>query len=185
MLRQHLDEQEQQQHQQNKDHMWASIKDKFDAEYIEQKRDSILRHLHDLWNKWCGDMHRKYVKENLLQVAFKNKPADVDDWDWLVKEHYFLQNFRKMLHHTGSKPFRQIAWDLGGKSENPPYVAKMFYKTQKKADETLDTGDQDKYDEIVQVKQANHSLSDIKVVEKIWGEATYGHITVFDGGTTL
>ncbi|XP_020268038.1 uncharacterized protein LOC109843511 isoform X2 [Asparagus officinalis] len=142
-------------------------KDKFDAEDMEQKRELVMRHLRDLWNKWRGDMHRKYVKENSLQVALRNKPTEVsvDDWDWLVKEHYFSSKFqkasqqntlnrgkRKMLHHTGSKSFRQIAWEL---------------------------------DEIVQVKQANPSLSDIEIVEKIWGKQSHGHITVFGGGTTL
>ncbi|XP_020258591.1 uncharacterized protein LOC109835000 [Asparagus officinalis] len=102
--------------QQNKDHMWASIKDKFDADDMEQKRESVMRHLRDLWNKWRGDMHRKYVKENSLQVALRNKPTE---------------------------------------------------------------------DEIVQVKQANPSLSDIEIVEKIWGKQSHGHITVFGGGTTL
>ncbi|XP_020270252.1 uncharacterized protein LOC109845410 [Asparagus officinalis] len=75
-----------------------------------------MRHLRDLWNKWRGDMHRKYVKENSLQVALRNKPTE---------------------------------------------------------------------DEIVQVKQANPSLSDIEIVEKIWGKQSHGHITVFGGGTTL
>ncbi|XP_020259148.1 uncharacterized protein LOC109835587 [Asparagus officinalis] len=145
---------------QNKDHMWASIKDKFDAEDMEQKRELVMRHLRDLWNKWRGDMHRKYVKENSLQVALRNKPTEVsvDDWDWLVKEHYFSSKFqklsqqntlnrrkRKMLHHTGSKPFRQIAWESGGKSGNLPDVAKMFHETRKKANETLENGNQDKY----------------------------------------
>ncbi|XP_020262532.1 uncharacterized protein LOC109838506 [Asparagus officinalis] len=107
--------------QQNKDHMWASIKDKFDAEDMEQKRELVMRHLRDLWNKWRGDMHRKYVKENSLQVALRNKPTEVsvDDWDWLVKEHYFSSKFqkasqqntlnrgkRKMLHHT------EIGWQV-------------------------------------------------------------------------
>ncbi|XP_020259530.1 uncharacterized protein LOC109835990 [Asparagus officinalis] len=167
---------------------------------MEQKRELVMRHLRDLWNKWRGDMHRKYVKENSLQVALRNRPTEVsvDDWDWLVKEHYFSSKFqkasqqntlnrgkRKMLHHTGSKSFRQIAWELGGKSGNPPDVAKMFHETRKKANETLENRDQDKYDEIIQVKQANASLSDIEIVEKIWGKQSHGHITVFGGGTTL
>ena len=66
---------------------------------MEQKRELVMRHLRDLWNKWRGDMHRKYVKENSLQVALRNNPTEVsvDDWDWLVKEHYFSSKFQVLI----------------------------------------------------------------------------------------
>ncbi|XP_020242929.1 sucrose synthase 2-like [Asparagus officinalis] len=68
-----------------------------------------------------------------------------------------LLNFLRVHSYRGT----------GSKSGNPPDVVKMFHETRKKANETLDTEDQDKYDEIIQVKQANPLLSDIEIVEKI------------------
>jgi hypothetical protein len=77
-----------------------SIQDKF--ENIEENisidmyKDEILEHLRKLWNNWRGDLHRKYVKPaKTMPEAIKTVLKDVskDDWEWLVKEHFYSKEF--------------------------------------------------------------------------------------------
>ncbi|XP_020080556.1 uncharacterized protein LOC109704199 [Ananas comosus] len=117
---------------------------------METYQDVTLEHMNELWNKWRGDLHRKFIKpcEN-MQEALKIVPEGVhrEDWEWLVKEHFFSEKFLaaskrnsenraklSMPHRTGSKPFRQIIYKKGGKDGNPPSLATIFFETRKKVD---------------------------------------------------
>lgn len=57
--------------------------------------------MNDLWNKWRGDLHRKFVKPSkTIQEALKHTPEGVDrgDWEWLVKEHFSSEKFLVCLN---------------------------------------------------------------------------------------
>ncbi|OIT31676.1 hypothetical protein A4A49_52678 [Nicotiana attenuata] len=87
--------------------------------------DHILGCMKELWNKWRGHLHAKYVKDKSIHQALKNIPKGVDkkECEWLVKEHFSSESFQarsnknaanrsklKMLHHIGSKPIREIIY---------------------------------------------------------------------------
>ncbi|XP_019262715.1 PREDICTED: uncharacterized protein LOC109240514 [Nicotiana attenuata] len=99
-----------------------------------------------LWNNWRGTMH-KNIKSKPFRYALKDVPEEVDksDWEWLVKEHFLTEKFKEtstrnsvnrsklsMPHRTGSKPIRQIIYELGGKDGNPPDVATIFFETRRR-----------------------------------------------------
>ncbi|XP_075098468.1 uncharacterized protein LOC107787865 [Nicotiana tabacum] len=67
------------------------------------------------------------VKFKPLHEALKNVPKEIDksDWEWLVKEHFLSEKFKetsiknsinrsklRMPHRTGSKPIREIIYEL-------------------------------------------------------------------------
>uniref|UniRef100_A0A8R7P3A9 Uncharacterized protein n=1 Tax=Triticum urartu TaxID=4572 RepID=A0A8R7P3A9_TRIUA len=140
-------------------HIFDAIKDKFenidDNIAIDVYKDEILDHVKKLWINWRGDLHRHFVKpKKTMQEAMKKVPKDIpkDDWEWLVKEHFFSKEFLKkskrntqnranlkMLHRSGSKPFRQIIWDMGGKENKPPSMDKLFSETHKKGTDFPDS----------------------------------------------
>ncbi|XP_075104867.1 uncharacterized protein LOC142161799 isoform X2 [Nicotiana tabacum] len=79
-----------------------------------------------LWNNWRGSLHM-IVKSKPLRDVLKDVPEGVDksDWEWLVKEHFLSEKFKErstrnsmnrskliMPHHTGSKPIREIIYEL-------------------------------------------------------------------------
>ncbi|XP_049347500.1 uncharacterized protein LOC125812047 [Solanum verrucosum] len=68
--------------------------------------------------------------------------VDKSDWEWLVKEHFLSQKFKdastrnsvnrsklRMPHRTGSRPIREIVYEMGGKDGNPPNMATIFFET--------------------------------------------------------
>ncbi|OIT25773.1 hypothetical protein A4A49_53221 [Nicotiana attenuata] len=104
-------------------HMWVVVTDKFESDDMDIHRNHILGWMKELWNKWRGQLHAKYVKGKPIQEALKNVPKGVDkkQWGWLVKEHFATESFQargnrnaanrtklKMLHRIGSKPIREI-----------------------------------------------------------------------------
>lgn len=46
--------------------------------------DHILGWMKELWNKWRGYLHSKYVKDKSIQQSLKNVPKGVDkkEWEW-------------------------------------------------------------------------------------------------------
>lgn len=59
-------------------------------------RGHILGWMKELWNKWRGQLHAKYVKGKPIQEVLKNTPKGVDkkQWKWLVKEHFSSETFQ-------------------------------------------------------------------------------------------
>nr|XP_009801296.1 PREDICTED: uncharacterized protein LOC104247059 isoform X1 [Nicotiana sylvestris]XP_009801297.1 PREDICTED: uncharacterized protein LOC104247059 isoform X2 [Nicotiana sylvestris]XP_009801298.1 PREDICTED: uncharacterized protein LOC104247059 isoform X2 [Nicotiana sylvestris] len=134
-------------------HMWAAVEDKFESDDMDIHRDHILSWMKELWNKWRGQFHAKYVKGKPIQEALRNVPKGVDkkQWEWLIKEHFSSESFQarshrnatnrvklKMLHHIGSKPIREIIYQKGGKDGNPPDLATIFFETRKKNNTLVD-----------------------------------------------
>ncbi|XP_016500811.1 uncharacterized protein LOC107819238 [Nicotiana tabacum] len=122
-------------------YMWPAIEDKFESVDMNDHRDHIFLWMKELWNKWRGHLHAKYVKDKPIQQALKNIPKGVDkkEWEWLVKEHFSSKSFQarsnrnaanraklKMLHHISNKPIREINYQKGGKDGNPPDLATIF-----------------------------------------------------------
>ncbi|XP_033512941.1 uncharacterized protein [Nicotiana tomentosiformis] len=127
-------------------------------------RNHILGWMKELWNKWRGQLHAKYVKGKPIQEALKNVPKGVDkkQWEWLVKEYFSTESFQarsnrnaanrtklKMLHHIGSKPIREI----------------IYQKAQ-----------------IKELVQSEPPLPSIKIVEKYFGPQSRSHVFGFGGG---
>ncbi|KAM3326262.1 hypothetical protein P3S67_001388 [Capsicum chacoense] len=81
--------------QEKLNHMWAVVEDKFEGIELDDHREHILRWMNDLWKKWRGYLYGKYVKNKPLQQALKNNPYGIDkkEWEWLIKEHFFLKLF--------------------------------------------------------------------------------------------
>ncbi|XP_070008885.1 uncharacterized protein [Nicotiana sylvestris] len=50
-----------------------------------------------------------------------------------------------MPHRTGSKPIREIIYELGGKDGNPPDMATIFFETRKKDDKLVEPETNEKY----------------------------------------
>ncbi|XP_033512944.1 uncharacterized protein [Nicotiana tomentosiformis] len=113
--------------------MRAAVTDKFESDDMDIHRNHILGWMKELWNKWRGQLHAKYVKGKPIQEALKNVPKGVDkkQWEWLVKEYFSTESFQarsnrnaanrtklKMLHHIGSKPIREIIYQKAEKMAN-------------------------------------------------------------------
>ncbi|XP_019240838.1 PREDICTED: uncharacterized protein LOC109220825 [Nicotiana attenuata] len=77
-------------------HMWAAIEDKFESVDMNDHREHIFGWMKELWNKWRGHLHAKYVKDKPIQHALKNIPNGVDkkEWERLVKEHFCSESFQ-------------------------------------------------------------------------------------------
>ncbi|KAH0633355.1 hypothetical protein KY284_036141 [Solanum tuberosum] len=166
-------------------HMWAAVEHKFEAVDMNDHRDHIFGWMNELWNKWRGHLHAKYVKDKPIQQSLKNIPRGVDkkEWEWLVKEHFTSESFQarsirnatnrsklKMLHHIGSKPIREIIYQKGGKDGNPPDLATIFFETPKKANK------------LVEPEAIEKHFKKIEIVEKCCGPQTRSHVFGFWGG---
>ncbi|KAG5616317.1 hypothetical protein H5410_016141 [Solanum commersonii] len=49
---------------------------KFESADMNDHRDHILGWMNDLWNKWRGHLHAKYVKDKSIQQSLKNVPGE-------------------------------------------------------------------------------------------------------------
>ncbi|CAN4075599.1 unnamed protein product [Withania somnifera] len=151
----------------------------------------------ELWNKWRGQLHAKYVKGKPIQGALKNTPKGVDkkQWEWLVKEHFSTETFQarsnrnaanraklKMPHHSGSKPIREIIYQKGGKNGNPPDLATIFFETRKKDNKLVESEAVEKHAQILEMVQSEPSLPSIEIVEKCFGPQIRSHVFGFGGG---
>nr|XP_009760152.1 PREDICTED: uncharacterized protein LOC104212548 isoform X4 [Nicotiana sylvestris] len=157
------------------------VKDKFESDDMDIHRNHILGWMKELWNKWRGQLHAKYVKGKPIQEALKNVPKGVDkkQWEWLVKEHFATESFQarsnrnaanktklKMLHHIGSKPIREIIYQKGGKDGKPPDLATIFFETRKKNKTFVDPEIIKKHAQIKELVQSEPSLPTIEIVEQ-------------------
>ncbi|KAH0678595.1 hypothetical protein KY284_019680 [Solanum tuberosum] len=89
-----------------------------------------------------------------------------------------------MPHRTGSKPIREIIYELGGKRGNPPDMATIFFETRKKDNKLFEPETNQKYEEIQELLQVEPSLTNIEVVERCFGPQRKSHVVGFGGGIT-
>ncbi|XP_049407793.1 uncharacterized protein LOC125871238 [Solanum stenotomum] len=165
---------------------------------MNDQRDNVLQHMRKLWNNWRGSLH-KNVKSKSLHEVLKDVPMGVDksDWEWLVKEHFLSQKFKDestrnsvnrsklcMPHRTGSRPIREIVYEMGGKDGNPPNMATIFFETRKKGNKLVEPETVEKYAEIHELVQSEPSLTNIEVVERCFGPQCKSHVVGFGGGIT-
>ncbi|XP_021317684.1 uncharacterized protein LOC8071836 [Sorghum bicolor] len=183
-------------------HIFDAIKDKFenanpDIE-IDVYKAEIMEHTRDLWNNWRGDLNRQFVKPaRNMQQAIKNCPKGIKqpDWEWLVKEHFYSKDFidrskrnsknrsnLKILHHSGSKPYRQIIWDNGGKENNPPTLDKLFSLTHMKDGTFVDSETSTKHAEIEVERLLNPTLSNVELMDKCFESNRRDHVVGYGGG---
>ncbi|XP_073051570.1 uncharacterized protein [Primulina eburnea] len=178
--------------------MWDSVKECFFSPNIELYREHTLEHMGALWTAWRSSLNVDYVRPCKTKAeVLKNVPQgfNAKEWDWLVTNKFLTDEFQKtsnqnstnrvngvMPHRTGSKPHRQLIYEMGGKDNNPPDIAKIFYETRHKSGKLVEPEAQEKYDEIVKTVQSNASLSHIEVVEKCFGPQRHSHVFGFGGG---
>ncbi|XP_060171413.1 uncharacterized protein LOC132602619 [Lycium barbarum] len=108
---------------------------------MNDQKEHVLQHMRRLWNNWRGSLHNN-MKSKPFRDALKDVPREINesDWEWLVKEHFLSDKFKetstrnsvnrsklRMPHRTGSKPIRQITYELGGKDGKPPSMNTMFF----------------------------------------------------------
>ncbi|KAH0698842.1 hypothetical protein KY284_013057 [Solanum tuberosum] len=180
------------------EHMWGAVTEKFDSDDMIGHRDHVLKHMRRLWNNWRGSLHIN-MKSKPLREVLKDVPEGVDksDWEWLVKDHFLSEKFKEkstrnamnrsklsMPHRTGSKPIREIIYELGGKHGNPPDMATIFFETRKKDNKLLEPETNQKYEEIQELLQVEPSLTNIEVVERCFGPQSKSHVVGFGGGIT-
>ncbi|KAM3202556.1 hypothetical protein P3L10_030180 [Capsicum annuum] len=171
--------------------------DKFESDDMTDHRDHIFGWMNELWNKWRGHLHSKYVKNNPMVHALKCKPERVEkkDWEWLVKEYFCSKSFQArskrnttnranltMLHHIGSKPIREIMYQQGGKDGNPPDLGTIFYVTHKKGNKLVEHEEIEKHAQIEEIVKAEPSLPTIEIVEKCWGHQNHSYVVCFGSG---
>ncbi|XP_070033598.1 uncharacterized protein [Nicotiana tomentosiformis] len=89
-----------------------------------------------------------------------------------------------MPHRTGSKPIREIIYELGGKDGNLPNMATIFFETHKKDDTLVEPEASKKYAEIQELVQSKPSLTNIEVVERYFGPQNKSHVVGLGGGIT-
>ncbi|XP_052184492.1 uncharacterized protein LOC127796400 isoform X3 [Diospyros lotus] len=161
-----------------KNHMWEAIKEKFENPDIELYRDHTLEHMNVLWSNWRSSLNTMYVKPcKTVAEALKNKPQSMDkeDWEWLLIKHFLTEDFQKissqasqnkakssMPHRTGSKPHREIIYEMRGKKGNPPDMGKIFFETRKKNGKLVEPEAEEKYDQILETIQADPTISNIE-----------------------
>ncbi|KAH0657056.1 hypothetical protein KY285_031938 [Solanum tuberosum] len=142
--------------QEKLNHMWVAVEHKFESVDMNDHRDHILGWMNELWNKWRGHLHAKYVKDKPIQQSLKNVPrgfafplgtypfCQERSPIWRVYPIRNCISFSmarsrrnatnraklKMLHHIGSKPIREIIYQKGGKDGNPPDLATIFFETR-------------------------------------------------------
>nr|XP_034591753.1 uncharacterized protein LOC117853529 [Setaria viridis] len=66
-------------------HIFAAIQDKFENadRNIDVYEDQIMEHARDLWNNWCRDLNRHFVKPpRNMHHAIKNCPKEIPKSDW-------------------------------------------------------------------------------------------------------
>ncbi|KAL3344637.1 hypothetical protein AABB24_023867 [Solanum stoloniferum] len=183
--------------QEKLNHMWATVEHKFEAVDMNDHRDHILGWMNELWNKWRGHLHAKYVKDKPIHQSLRTIPRGVDkkEWEWLVKEHFASESSQarssrnaanraklKMLHHIGIKPIREIIYQKGGKDGNPPDLATIFFETRKKDNKLVEPEAIEKHAQLKEMIQADSSLPSIDIVEKCCGPQTRSHVFGFGGG---
>ncbi|XP_044510473.1 uncharacterized protein LOC123228997 [Mangifera indica] len=153
--------------------------------------------MNTLWVNWRSCLNAKYVKPcKTVAEALKNKPEGMEkeDWEWLTK-HFFTKDFQKissqasqnrakssMPHRTGSKPHRQIIYDMGGKEGNPPDMGILFFETRKKDGKLVEPETEEKHLQIVKTIQAEPTLSIIEVIEKCFGAQHHSNVFGYGGG---
>ncbi|KAJ8445927.1 hypothetical protein Cgig2_009856 [Carnegiea gigantea] len=98
---------------------------------MESYREHVLLHMYDLWTNWRSDLKRYNITKpkRTLRQALDHVPSGLQkvEWHWLITEIYSKDphkkaraknsanraNYKKeRLHRIGSKPFRQVAWEL-------------------------------------------------------------------------
>ncbi|XP_065867917.1 uncharacterized protein [Euphorbia lathyris] len=181
-----------------KNRLWGAVKERFEHENMESYREVTLDHMGYLWTAWRSDMYKKYVIPCKTKVeALKNCPPhmSVKDWTWLVNEKFFTDEFQRiskrniknrgktvMPHRSGSKPYRAIMYDMGGKDGNPPDFPSLFFETRQKDGKLQDQESTKKYDELVKTMQSDPSLSTIEVIDKCFGPQSHNHVFGYGGG---
>ncbi|GAB2299370.1 hypothetical protein Dimus_033445, partial [Dionaea muscipula] len=120
----------------DQDHMWAVVQDSFKNDNFELHRKYVFHHMKKLWDNWRGSQANKFLKKSEQNCRNRAKLED------------------GLLHRTGSKPFRVISWEMGGKDGNPPTLETMYFETRKTKNKTLEEAAARKYDQITEVRRS-------------------------------
>ncbi|XP_047325817.1 uncharacterized protein LOC124929485 [Impatiens glandulifera] len=184
------------------DHLWQSVKDKFEAENMDNYRDATLRHMKDLWNTWRSNNHLNHIFRHSgnLEAIKADKPKEItqEDWEWLFTHRYNTDQFKKVsstnrrnrqnvkyVHHTGSKSFTQLEREIELRDGRPPAFEDVFLETRIKKDRTVDPDVQLKVDEMRSMREKNPSISNIDLIESVFGNQSHGYVIGMGGGVLI
>ncbi|KAL2931021.1 Triosephosphate isomerase [Bienertia sinuspersici] len=141
--------------------------------------------MNELWRKWRCRLFHVHVKNHSIGAAIRSVPKNMDkiDWEWLrVGERNSKNRCRvKMPQRTGSKPFRQIKYDMGGKSGNPPSFEQFWFETHKSGNILDNSKTEGKYDMIKKTIQENPDMEVFDVIESCFGPQNKGRVAGYGG----
>ncbi|MCD7461816.1 hypothetical protein HAX54_047170 [Datura stramonium] len=120
-------------------------------------------------------------------LKYVSSGIEKSDWEWLEKSTRNEIKRSKLIlpHRTGSKPIREIIYELGGKHGNPPDMATIFFETRKKEKKILEPETyENMYVENRELQKVEPSLSNIEVVKRCFRPQCKSHVVGFGGGIT-
>ncbi|XP_055960629.1 uncharacterized protein LOC126668450 [Mercurialis annua] len=184
----------------DKKHMWTSVKECFYNPDIEAYYEQTLEHMCSLWTSWRSSLNVKYVKPCKTKVeAVKNVPEGMEsaDWEWLVDNKFLSDEFQDIssrntinrskaiiphAHRCGSKPHREIIYEMGGKDGKPPDLATLYFETRNRGGKLVEPEVANKYDEIIKIMLSEPSIKEIELLEKCFGRQRHSHVFAYGGG---
>ncbi|KAG6503519.1 hypothetical protein ZIOFF_035834 [Zingiber officinale] len=101
-------------------------------------------------------------------MQYASKQVDhVEDSQAQMESSQDKSSTQQNLNKRGSKPFRQLAYEMGGKDGPPPDFASMFFETRKKGDHIVDLDAMEKYDEISEVVREDSSCQIFNLLRNV------------------
>ncbi|XP_065877288.1 uncharacterized protein [Euphorbia lathyris] len=122
---------------------------------------------------------------------------DSKDWEWLVNNVFYTAKFLEIsvrnsqnracqqsmhIHRCGSKPHREVIYEMGGKDGNPPDVREVFVKTRKIDENIVEPETRKIYDELKMTMESEPTLTNLQVVERCFGRQRHGRVFGYEGG---
>ncbi|CAN1181791.1 hypothetical protein LINPERHAP2_LOCUS35618 [Linum perenne] len=184
------------------DHIWASIKENFQCDEMEENRANSLRHMGSLWNKWRSKLHVQHVKGRRKEEALKNVPPMMkkEDWEWCVNEVFLSEAYVKksktnkknrqkeldnpsVRHRNGSKPSRQLIHALVEELDGEePDLLTIFNTVYGRDGVVKDPGALAKLNLIEKKLEEDPDINTFDLIESAFGEHTHGTVAIFGGG---
>ncbi|CAN1774538.1 hypothetical protein LINPERHAP1_LOCUS13000 [Linum perenne] len=183
------------------DHLWAAAQEYFESEDMPHHKEGVLDHMREMWNRWRSQLKGVYLYKILnVEQALKKTPPrmDKEDWAWLVRNVYFTKEYKKksdtnkrnrrkkkLIHHIGSKPTRQIKYEYRKEHCVFPPLRELFEAKFNEGGVVKHPEAIKKLDEINKAYESNPDATEFDVVEKVFGPQNHGKAAIFGGGVKV
>ncbi|CAN1832654.1 hypothetical protein LINPERHAP1_LOCUS33551, partial [Linum perenne] len=158
-----------------------------------------MDHMRELWIKWRSKLYSDHVKpcKGNVEAAIKNVPPmmNKDDWAWCVTEVFFSDEYqkksknntinrlrKKLSHHIGSKPTRQIIHELIEEFGEEPDFLTIFFNLYKQGDSLKDHVAIERHEHMKKKLEENPNATTIDLVEVAFGKQNHGKVAGLGGG---